>query len=161
MAREDDERREIRREKQRRRLGARLPRCHRCSEQEPPALIERKGEVWCYECLAEKVGRSRFEAHHLAGRYNDPFTVAIPGNWHRVVSDDQYNWDPRTLRNPDGSGLRATAATLRGGTDLVRLVIDRMSVVVPYLELLDVVLTDRHGERWWEALGLDQPPWLR
>jgi hypothetical protein len=158
MGREDDERREIRRERHRRRLGARRPCCPVCGEDEPAALVGTSPTIRCYECLAREAGRSTVEAHHFAGRNNYSLTVPLPGNWHRVVSDDQYNWDPETLRNPSGSPLRAVAASMRGQRDLERVIAERLAPHPEYLERLDVRLTEVHGEKWWEALGIEQPP---
>ena len=161
VGREDDERREIRRERHRRRLGARQPRCARCGEQEPAALVRRGHEIGCYACLASSTGRRVVEAHHFAGRRNDPLTVPLPANWHRIVSDDQYRWDPETLRNPAGSPLRAGAAAVRGRLAVERVMVERIDSWLPdYLEQLDTRLTAFHGEQWWEVLELPRPPFM-
>jgi hypothetical protein len=158
----DAERWEIRRERHRRRLGARHPRCTTCGESEPAALVGRVTEVRCYECLLIADGKNPIEAHHYAGRANDAFTVLLRGNAHRVVSDEIYTWPDRTRLNPAGSGLRAAAAALRGRLAVERQMVDRIDgPLIDYLERLDERLTELHGKRWWEPLGLEPPPVLR
>lgn len=158
MGREDDERREVRRERHRRRLGARRPHCPTCGEDEPAALVQAGGEIRCYECAADAAGRATVEAHHFAGKNNDRVTVSLPGNWHRIVSDDQYAWSRETLRNPAGSPLRAGAASIRGQRDVERVISERLAWVPDYFERLDERLTEVHGARWWEVLGVEPPP---
>jgi hypothetical protein len=155
------ERREVRRELHRRRLGVRDPRCQRCGESEPAALQRRGTEIVCFACVAEGDGRSTVEGHHYAGKANDSVRVPIPVNAHRTVSDEQLTWDTRTLRNPAGSGLRAAAAALRGRAAVERQMVERIDSWVPdWLEQLDEKLTERFGEKWWEELGLQSPPVL-
>ena len=133
----------------------------RCGEAAPAALQRRGSEIVCFACTAEESGRALVERHHYAAKANDPFRVPLPINPHRVVSDEQLTWDVQTLRNPAGSGLRAAAAALRGKAAVDRQMSERIDSWVPsYLEQLDEALTAMHGERWWEALGLDPPPVL-
>jgi hypothetical protein len=147
--------REIRREKQLRRLRARTPECTKCGESDPSALTGVAPEIICYECQAKASNRSPIERHHPAGRNNDPFTVPIPGNDHRILSDLQNDWPPETLRNPTGSPLRKAAATMRGFLDTLRLLIERLFGWIPdFLETLDAKLTEYFGASWWVALGL-------
>lgn len=159
--RPDQEHWEARRELHRRRLGVREPYCHRCGEAEPAALQRRGEEIVCFACIAHGSGHTLIERHHYAAKANDELRVPLPINPHRVVSDEQNTWDMRTLRNPAGSGLRAAAAALRGRAAVDRQMSERIDSWVPgYLEQLDEALTAVHGERWWEALGLDPPPVL-
>ena len=161
MARRDSERWEVRRERHRRRLGVRDPRCQRCGESEPAALQQRGAEIVCFACVAADDGRSSVEAHHYAGKANDSLCVPLPINPHRAVSDEQLSWDTRTLRNPAGSGLRAAAAALRGRAAVERQMVERIDSWVPdWLEQLDEQLTGRFGEQWWEEFGLQPPPVL-
>jgi hypothetical protein len=140
VSREDDERRAARREQHLRRLGARHPRCADCGESDPTALVCRGGELRCYECLARRTGRTTSEAHHVFGRHNDPGTAAVPGNMHRRLSDEQRDWPPETLRNPDSAPLREIAAALRSMLDLARVVGERAAWMPEFLEQLDDVL---------------------
>ena len=150
MAREDDGLRAVRRERHLRRLGTRHPRCAGCGETAPAALTQHGGEIWCYECIASVAGRPSVEQHHLAGRHNDPTTVPLPGNPHRLLSDEQRMWPAETLRNPTGSPLRTAAAWVRGWLDLLRVICQCAAWIPPFLERLDVWLGDHHGARWWE-----------
>jgi len=161
VERGDAERWEIRRERHRRRLGTRHPRCPRCGESEPAALVGQPPNVRCYEAALAAAGKALVEAHHYAGRINDSLTVALPGNAHRVVSDEIYTWPYGTRCNPAGSGLRAAAGALRGRLAVERQMVERIdSWLIDYLEQLDERLTAVHGEHWWEALGLPAPPVL-
>jgi len=153
MSRSDDARRKARREQHLQRLASgRDPQCARCRESEPAALVVDGGEVLCYECQAEQNGRSVIERHHIAGRHNDPATVALPGNAHRLLSDEQRAWPVETLRNPTASPLRQIAAWIRGWLDLLRVVAVRLTPFPVFLERLDDDLTARDGEGWWRRL---------
>lgn len=153
---------EIRRERHRRRLGARHPRCSVCGESEPSALVGHVPDVRCYECTAVAGGKTGVEAHHFAGKANDSFTIPLLGNAHRVVSDEIYTWPDRTRLNPAGSGLRVLAAALRGRLAVESQMVERIDgPLIAYLEHLDERLTELHGEQWWLALEIDPPPSLR
>lgn len=158
----DAERWDIRRERHRRRLGARHPCCCVCGEDEPAALVGQVPHVRCYECAQLAAGKDGVEAHHFAGRVNDSFTVPLLGNAHRVVSDEVYTWPKRTRLNPAGSGLRAAAAALRGRLAVERQMVERVDgPLIDYLEHLDERLTALHGDEWWVELGIKPPPRLR
>lgn len=120
---------------------------------EPAALVVDGGEVLCYECQAERQSRPVVEQHHVAGRRNDPSTVALPGNAHRLVSDEQRAWPVETLRNPAASPLRQMAAWIRGWLDLLRVIAERLSPFPLLLEQLDEDLTVRDGDGWWHRLA--------
>jgi hypothetical protein len=125
------------------------------------ALQRRDAELVCFACVAEEAGRLAVEGHHFAGKSNDSLRVPLPINPHRAVSDEQLTWDPRTLRNSAGSGLRAAAAALRGRSAVERQMVARIDSWVPdWLEQLDEKLTERFGEKWWEEFGLQPPPVL-
>ena len=81
-------------EEQLRRLGTRTPGCRKpgCRERDPFALTGVEPDLLCYEHRAEAAGRSWSEAHHVAGRANDPTTVPVPGNEHRLLNDLQRDW---------------------------------------------------------------------
>jgi hypothetical protein len=58
------------------------------------------------------------------------------------------------LRNTDGSPVLRAAAAIRGWLAVMRVIIDRAISWVPAaLEILDALLTYRHGPRWLENLG--------
>ncbi len=154
---EDELKREIRNEAHFQRLGTRNPCCQRCgNERHPAALTGTAPDIVCYECLLKESGRSWTEDHHPAGRRNNPTTIAMPGNDHRVLSDMQRDWPERTLRNPDGSPLLAAAAAVRCWLNVMLLLIERTVGHVPvFLEALDEKLREEWGDRWWERLGLE------
>lgn len=125
-------------------------RCAVCGEQDPRALVSLPGRVLCYECLAAEHRRPVSEAHHFPNRYNSPLTVTVPGNDHRILSEDQLDWPMKTFRNPHGSPLLRAAAALRGWLDVVRVVVDRGVGWIPaFLEELDAWLEERLGPEWW------------
>lgn len=155
----DDERREMRREQHLRRLGTRHPRCSRCGETVPAALEPdgANGQI-CYACARDREGRPSVEYDHLAGQHNDPAAIVpMPGNPHRLVSDEMRDWPELTARNPHGSPLRWGAGMDRGWLDRQRAMLEYMGRVPPMLEELDERLTEHHGPRWWEAIGFKWP----
>ena len=146
---------ERRTEERLRRLGTRTPRCSRtgCIEINPIALVGTDPGIWCYEHQAEEAGRLWVEAHHLAGRNNDPVTAAVPGNDHRVLSDLQRDWPPDTLRNAEASPLIRAAAAIRGWLDVLWVILTRAVAWIPEaLEWLDRRLLDHIGSEWWVTL---------
>jgi len=139
---------ESRRAQRERRLGPNA-RCKTCGEADSAALVTRD---LCYGCKTVAAGGSGFELHHPAGKANDPFTVRIPANDHRVLSDWQVDVPPQTQTNPDGSPLLKAAAWLRGFLDMLRLAMERgLAWIPPYLEHLDQALVDSLGPRYWVA----------
>src|SRR6185503_4399985 len=144
---------EARREKQTRRLGTRAPRCKLCGESNLVALSGTAPSILCYECQTRDSGKPLIEKHHAAGRHNDPFTIPIPANDHRVLSDRQQDWPAKTLRNPNGSPLLKASATLRGWLDVLRELIEHILGWIPeFLEALDSFLNEKLGNHWWEQI---------
>jgi hypothetical protein len=134
-------------------LGTRTPRCcvPGCAETDPRALVGVNPNIVCYEHQHDAQSRAWLEEHHVAGRRNDPATVQIPGNDHRILSDLQQAWPRDTLRNPNTSPLLRAAAALRGFLDVLRLVIERTVGWIPaLLEALDGWLRETVGESWWK-----------
>lgn len=145
--------REVRLEKHLRGLGTRHPKCSKCGEYGVFALTGCDPEITCYECQRKAAKRPPIERHHPAKRKNDSFTVAIPSNDHRYLSDLQEDWPLETLRNPNGSPLLKAAAMLRGWLDVLRLLIERVLGWIPeFLETMDAKLDQHFGAIWWEAL---------
>lgn len=144
---------EVRKEKQVRRLGARVPKCQICGESRPAALTGTATSILCYECQARSSSRPPIEKHHIAGRHNDAFTVPTTANDHRELSDRQHDWPVETLRNPKGSPLLKASATLRGWLDILRELIEHILGWIPeFLEDLDSFLIEKLGSRWWEQI---------
>jgi len=128
---------EVRQEKQLRRLGTRKPHCKLCGESDAAALTGITPNITCYECQAKRAGRSPIEKHHPAGHNNDSFTVPIPANDHRILSDRQHDWPEQTLRNSKGDPVLRIAATIRGFMDLILELIKRTLGWIPeFLEEL-------------------------
>lgn len=129
-----------------------------CGERRPAALIAGSDPLTCAECERQQANRSICDLHHVAGRANHEITIPIPVNDHRaVLSEQQYEWPKRTLRNPNRSPLRAAAACIRGLTDWIRYLLDELIHWIPdFLESLDEFLTQEFGPRWWQALPLDR-----
>lgn len=123
----------------------------RCGESRPETLVARSRPKLCQQCYQGKRGMKTTHTHHVAGKANSSRTVEVPANKHRVLSEMQYEWPPRTLRNPDGAPLVTIAAALRGAADLIEeLVVRWIRVCAEMLEKADAWLCERHGE-WWEG----------
>lgn len=146
--------RELRQEQHTRRLGIRNPVCCHCGEKELAALTGSTSSILCYECQLQARNKSTIENHHFAGHHNDSLTVPVPGNDHRILSDEQRDWPKDTLRNLNGSPLRKAAASLRGFLDILKLLIERiLGWIPPFLEWLDELLLTLLGDGWWIAHG--------
>jgi hypothetical protein len=145
---------EGRREQRCRSLGHMSPRCSEpgCPEADPLALTGTHPEILCYEHDALRNGRPWLEAHHVAGKANDPTTTDLPGNDHRPISERQNElWPRETLRNPNGSPLLCAAAAIRGWLDVLWVILERTIAWVPgFLEQLDAWLSEEIGPCWWE-----------
>jgi hypothetical protein len=143
---------ELREERAFQRFGTRKPNCRECSETNPIALTGTYPNILCYECQAKGQGRSTIELHHFAGRHNNKTVLAVPGNDHRILSDMQKEWPENMLRNPKKSPLIKAAASIQGFLDLLKITIERILGWIPeFLEKLDLFLTQRFGEAWWES----------
>ena len=152
-----------RREQAYQRLGTRTPRCGApgCGESDWQCLTGRYPHILCYEHDAMAHGRSASEDQHPSGRNNEPAVIEMAGNDHRFMDSFKLDWPERTLRNPDGSPLLATSASMRSQADWYRLARERVIGRRPeFLEWLDEELTKRIGPQWWVTLGWtdEQPP---
>ena len=156
MNRDEIRKREIRHNNKVRKLGARCPQCIHCGENRPAALISTGSQITCYECRTKEHGRSAIEYHHLAGSNNDSFTIPLPGNDHRFVSDLQTGWPIKTVRNAHNSPFLRIAAALRGTRDLFILWAEYFDSVALVLEDRDRVLEQKFDEKLWERAGVTQ-----
>jgi hypothetical protein len=130
----------------------------KCGEGRPLALIPGSNPRICAACKRKRDGKSTLDNHHPAGKANDPTTVSIPVNDHRaVLSPEQYEWPPETYDNPEGSPLRAGAASMRGYSEtdsylVAALLIPRAEM----LEILDAFLKKRLGPKWWIGTEMER-----
>jgi hypothetical protein len=136
-----------------RRVGER--RCA-CGENRPEALIPERDPIICHKCLRIKEGKTTSEDHHPAGDANDPTTIPVPVNDHRAeLNVAQYAWPKATLGNPDGNPLLARAAGIRGYVDTNDYLIEKLLLPgAEACELLDALLTERFGKKWWMNTAL-------
>jgi hypothetical protein len=130
----------------------------KCGEERPLALIPGAKPSICAACQRRRDGKSPLDNHHPAGKANDPTTTPIPVTDHRAdLSPKQYEWPEETWANPEGSPLRAGAASIRGFTEtdsylVARLLIPRAEM----LEALDAFLKKRLGLRWWIGTEMER-----
>jgi hypothetical protein len=131
-----------------RRVGER--RCA-CGESRPKALISKREPIMCHECWRKQEAKSVTDDHHPAGENNDSLTVPIPVNDHRAeLNVAQYDWPKPTLENPDASPLLARAACIRGYIDTNEYLVDNLLLPsAEVYELLDTLLTEKFGQKWW------------
>jgi hypothetical protein len=114
-------------------------------------LIPGTGPPICSECKRLADGRTPHDQHHPAGKSNHDLTIPIPVNDHRaVLSEAQYEWPSKTLRNPDRSPLLSAAACIRGIVDTITYLLEKLLAwIPPFLEMLDQFLVEQFGSRWW------------
>lgn len=150
--------REIRRVRARQRVGAGTF-CFECGEGRPEPLDIRGETVTCDRCERIRIGCSVTELHHPTGRANDPFTIAVDVNDHKVLSAMQQDWPIGVLRNVTGDPLIKVSAKVRGLRDtsvyvppdsLVRFIRDSMADTPERLEALSRELKTRLGPGWWK-----------
>ena len=127
-----------------------------CGETRPEALIPSTDPNICAECQRRLLKREKRDNHHNFGEANSALTMSVSVNDHRAdLSVGQQNWPSRTLRNPENSPLLAGAAFIRGFVDTtVYLMTDFLLWVARLLELLDTVLREKLGEKWWNRTKL-------
>jgi hypothetical protein len=96
--------------------------------------------------------------HHITGKANGPITIGIPVNDHRAeLTVAQQDWPAETLENPDGSPLRAGAASIRGFVDThIYLIKTLLLWIADMLEMLDTFLAPTLGPKWWEDTDFNQ-----
>src|SRR6059036_3040653 len=95
-----------------RRVG--VNRICECGETRPEAFETKNKPIMCAACNRKKGRKTIMDDHHIAGKANSPITIGIPVNDHRAeLTVAQQDWPRETLENPDGSPLRAGAASIR------------------------------------------------
>lgn len=140
-----------------RRLGQ-AGKCVYCDEDRPAALIRRSNPRICICCQRQQQGKAVFDRHHVAGKNNHAGTIPIPVNDHRTLSEAQFSWPVKTLRNPGGSPLLAAAACIRGFIILMEYCLNVfLRWIAEFLEDLDEYLLQELGPRWWKDLKHKSP----
>lgn len=129
-----------------------------CAEARPEALIADSDPLICEECKRRSEGRSANDDHHVASAANDPTTIPIPVNDHCAeLSVAQRDWPKETLENRDGSPLLAGAACIRGFTDVLVYLVEKLLLpLADRLEKLNTFLVKRLGQKWWADAELEQ-----
>jgi hypothetical protein len=128
-----------------------------CGESRPEALIYGSEPTICNACGREQLGLRPFDEHHPAGSANNQVTVLTSANDHRNLSDAQYDWPEKTLRNPKCSPLLAHAANVRGYYETNTYLGDTLLLPnAPFLEELDEYLEQRLGPGWWVGTPLEK-----
>jgi hypothetical protein len=121
-----------------------------CGETRPEAFVS-KNPVTCAACDRVSHGKSTLDHHHPAGESNSPITIPIPVNDHRAeLSPAQYDWPKATLENRNGSPLLVRAACIRGYIDTSDYLMDTLlRDQAEFWELMDQLLVEKFGPRWW------------
>jgi hypothetical protein len=129
-----------------------------CGERRPEALIPDSDPVVCAACDRAARGKSVWDNHHPAGRANSPITIPAPVNDHRAeLSPAQYDWPKATLENCDGSPLLARAACARGFADTNAYLVEKLLLPhAEFCELLDAMLTEKFGPKWWRNMDIEK-----
>lgn len=153
MEKDEDLRRQIRANNKLRRLRSRTPRCRQCGEEREAALIRQSSDIICCQCFAIKRRLRGVEEHHVAGRRNDPFTVALPANDHCCATDRQNGWPRSTLRNLNNSPLLKNAAWARGLRDLFLIWAEYLSQRALFFEQVNLLFEKRFGSDVWERIA--------
>jgi hypothetical protein len=106
-----------------------------CGEARAVALISGTNPIICAQCQRRSKGQNTLDKHHVAGRANSPVTIAVPVNDHRaeLSTDQQDNWPPATLRNPDGLQTIKAAACIRGFLKMCDFLMDEFLRPLPEL----------------------------
>jgi hypothetical protein len=125
----------------------------------PEALIVRPHETVCYRCDLIRRGLPPVEDHHPAGRANDPFTVSLDGNDHKVVTAMQEDWPIGVRSNITQDPLAKLAAIILGLIDtspyvprelLLPFIRNYMKGTPEMLLLLNRRIRTQHGDEWWK-----------
>jgi Zn ribbon nucleic-acid-binding protein len=128
--------------------------CQGCAWADVTALTKPEDSVSCYECGRDRDGKPTTEAHHIQGRANDPATVQVPGNLHRMLSDNQIDWPIALKSNPDRDPLIWLAQACRGLYDHLAVWVTNLKCVSIWLAALSEALRRTYGPTWWTTLGI-------
>lgn len=140
--------------KTQRRVGLNI-KCSQCGDARPNMLVRNSRPKLCRKCYALKSGKKATETNHIAGKANSPITVEVPICDHRILSEAQYEWPPKTLQNPDGSPLLSIAGSMRGAADFIgELVVAFIYHLAEFVEEIDAWLCEQHG-LWWKGGPFD------
>jgi hypothetical protein len=133
-------------------------KCKWCGETRPLALLPGSNPTTCASCERKKSGQSTFDRHHPAGRANNPATVPVWVNDHRAgLSDAQYDWPDETWKNPSGSPILMSAASIRGYYETSEYLMDELLLrTATLLEILDRFLTKKLGPNWWLGTEIEE-----
>jgi hypothetical protein len=101
------------------------------------------------------MGRPTVEGQHLFGKSLEPHTVVLmPGNVHRELDDMKDCWPDEVRYNTSRNPLMTLAADALAHRDWAKLWQKRWQKHADYLRHLDACLRRKHGDRWWDKLGL-------
>ncbi len=94
----------------------------------------------------------------MAGKANSPITISVAVNDHRArLSTDQYDWPKQTRENPNGSPLLIAAASVRGFAETLFYLIEKFLLWIPeMLEVLDGLLVEKLGPKWWIGTPMEK-----
>ena len=129
----------------------------KCGESRPEALLTDRNPVICIACDRRERAISDRDDHHIAAEANSPITINVPANDHEAeLSTPQRDWPQKTVRNQDGSPLLSAAAHIRGFVDTVIYLITKFLLwIAELLELLDTILEENWGRKWWKGMKLE------
>jgi hypothetical protein len=133
--------------------------CSQCDECRPEPLIVRPHETVCDRCDLIRRGLPPVEDHHPAGRANDPFTVSLDANDHKVVTAMQEDWPIGVRSNVTQDPLVKLAAIILGLIDtspyvsrelLLPFIRNYMKGTPEMLLSLNRRIRMQHGDEWWK-----------
>jgi len=118
-------------------------------------VLHEDGEEWlCYECRCRKRGISPDEAHHVLGRAVDETTVVLPGNMHRMVSEEQRTLRADVRQAASHDPLALIITVLAAARDFAAALALFVARGLDWLLRAWDRLRELHGDQWWTALGL-------
>jgi hypothetical protein len=132
--------------------------CTCCGESHPFALEQNTNPRLCTECRRRKAGKTIMDDHHVGGEANSDVAIPVPANDHRArLSENQRDWPTATLENPDGSPLLAAAGCIRGYADTIVYLVEKLLLwIAEMLEILNVILVQKSGPKWWEKTEVEK-----
>jgi hypothetical protein len=133
-------------------------KCTECPENRPEALIPNSNPTICAKHKRIKERKSHVDQHHVAGKANDSLTIPVDVNDHRAeLSVAQQNWEQPILENPDGCPVIAIAGRIRGVTDTILYLLQKLVRWIPAaLVALSKYLKGQLGPNWWIGTSFEQ-----